>query len=90
MNRPWIYAQEFYDNNRVIDGRITENSLGDRLKKKYSYIADLEEIADEKGIPIYEVFEGIVIENVFTVLSPSRDFYLDLMVESDKTPLEEY
>lgn len=90
MNRPWIYAQELYDNNRVIDGRITENSLGDRLKKKYSYIADLEEIADEKGIPIYEVFEGTVIENVFTVLSPSRDFYLDLIVESDKTPLEEY
>ena len=90
MNRPWIYAQELYDNNRVTDGRITEGSLGDRLKKKYSYIADLEEIADEKGIPIYEAFEGTVIEDVFTVLSPSRYFYLDLILESDKTPLVEY
>lgn len=90
MNRPWLYAEELYKNNKVTDGRISANSLADRLRKKYSYIADLEAIAEDKDIPIYEVFEGDVIENVFTVLSPSKEFYLDLIVESDKTPLEVY
>lgn len=87
MNRPWLYAEELYD--KVNDGRITVDSLRRRLKEKYSYIADLEEIAEEKGIPVYEAFEGTVIEDVFTVLSPSKAFYLDLLVESDKTPLTE-
>ena len=92
MNRPWIYAKELYDNDeiKVQDGRITENSLEDRLRKKYSYIDDLEKIAEEKDIPIYETFEGEVIEDVFTVLSPSKEFYLNLIVESDKTPIEKY
>lgn len=87
MNRPWLYAKELYD--KINDGRITVKSLEQRLREKYSFIADLEEIAEEKEIPIYNVFEGDKIENVFTVLSPSRDFYINLIVESDKTPLEE-
>lgn len=87
MNRPWLYAEELYD--KISDGRITINSLVQRLKDKYSYIADLESIAEEKGIPIYETFAGDEIEDRFLVLSPSREFYLQLIVESDKTPLEE-
>ena len=87
MNRPWIYIDDIFD--KVNDGRITKESLKKRLKEKYSYIADLEEIAEEKGILICEAFEGTVINDKLTVLSPSKDFYLELLVESDKTPLEE-
>lgn len=87
MNRPWIYVDEIFD--KVDDGRITKESLKRRLREKYSYIADLEDIAIEKDIPIYEAFEGMIICNKLTVLSPAKDFYLDLLVESDKTPLEE-
>lgn len=87
MNRPWLYAKELYDN--INDDRITVNSLKQRLKDNYSYIADLEGVAEEKGIPIYEAFAGEEIEDRFLVLSPSREFYLQLIVESYKTPLEE-
>lgn len=86
MNRPWDYVDELY--KKVNDGRITMSSLEVRLKQKYSYIASLEEIAIEKDIPIYSVLEGTEINDKLTVLSPDKDFYLELLVESDKTPLE--
>ncbi len=87
MNRPWLYIDEIFD--KVTDGRITKQSLEERLRKSYPYIDNLEKIADEKGIMIYEAFEGLTIFNKLKVLSPSRDFYLDLLVESNKTPLSE-
>lgn len=87
MNRPWQHIDALYE--RVKDGRITPKSLEERLKEKYSDIADLEDTANEQGIPIYDVFEGDVIEGRLTVLSPSVDFYLDLLAESRKTPVME-
>jgi len=50
----------------------------------------LEAKAKEKGIPIYEAFQGTIIFDVLKILSPTKDFYLDLLVESNKTPLEEH
>lgn len=85
MNRPWQHIDALYE--RVKDGRITKKSLEERLKEKYSDIADLENTAIEQGIPIYSVFEGDVVEGRLTVLSPSEDFYLDLLAESRKTPV---
>lgn len=90
MNRPWEFAKDIMDdvNINLTDGRITENSLQDRLRDKYQYICELEEIANEKEVPIYDAFQGDVIEQKFTVLSPTKDFYLQLLVESEKTPIE--
>lgn len=87
MNRPWLYVDDVWD--KVNDGRIKKNSLIERLKKEYKHISDLEEIAEEKGIPIYEAFEGTIIEGKLRILSPSKAFYLDLLIESSKTPLED-
>lgn len=87
MNRPWLYVDDLFP--YVDDGRITKNSLEDRLKEQYSYIATLEGIALKKGIPIVETFEGTVISSVMIILSPSKSFYLQLLVESSKTPLNE-
>lgn len=84
MNRPWKYLSELYD--KLKDGRITIESLERRLKESYSFIAELEEIALDKGIAIHEAFEGEIIENKLTVLSPTKEFYLDLLVESKKSP----
>lgn len=87
MNRPWEYVDELYE--IVKDGRITLNSLEERLKTSYSSIAALEEIAEEKSIPIYPAFAGNVIAKRLRVLSPSKDFYLTLLAESNKTPATE-
>lgn len=87
MNRPWEHIDELFPN--VNDGRITKESLVKRLKEKYSYIAKLEELADRKGIKINDAFEGTDIYDKLKILSPSKDFYIKLLVESEKTPLTE-
>lgn len=86
MNRPWNHTDILYD--KVKDGRTTPKTLAEKLKEKYCYIATLETIAFEKQIPVYDIFEGDIIAEKLQVLSPSKDFYLELLVESDKTPLE--
>ncbi len=87
MNRPWLYVDELFP--FIDDGRITKESLEKRLRESYSYISDLEEIAERKGVQIYEAFEGTSVSDEMVILSPSKDFYLDLLKESQKTPLTE-
>lgn len=82
MLRPWVYADEIID--RFSRFSSVEN-LKKRLKEIYPNIAALEEIADEKGIPIYEPFQGETI-GAFTVLAPTKERYLDLIVQSERTP----
>lgn len=82
MHRPWLYAHD------LIDGfaRFTKpDNLAKRLKEIYPNIAMLEEIADEQNIPIFEAFQGAKIGE-FTVMAPTRKRFLDLVVESEKTP----
>lgn len=82
MNRPWLYADE------LIDRFSTYSSVGalrSKLRNVYSAPAALEDIANEKGIPIAAAFCGADI-GAFKVLAPSKSRYLDLIVESNKTP----
>ena len=82
MLRPWLYADELID--RFANFTKVEN-LRRELKESYSDIAELEEIAEEEDIPIFAPFQGEKIGE-FTVLAPTKERYLDLVVESDKTP----
>lgn len=82
MLRPWLYAEDIID--RFTRFSSVEN-LKRRLKEIYPSIAELEEIAGKRRIPIYAPFQGEVIGE-FRVMAPSRAHYLDLIVESEKTP----
>jgi beta-lactamase superfamily II metal-dependent hydrolase len=82
MHRPWLYANEVID--RFSRFSSVENLI-ERLKEIYPNIAALEEIANTKKISIKEPFQGARI-GAFTVLSPTKEKYLDLLVNSDKTP----
>ena len=82
MLRPWLYVDELIDRFAYYTNK---ENLSDKLKEIYSNITELEEIAEEKGISIYEPFQGEKIGDFF-VLAPTKDRYLDLVVESDKTP----
>ncbi len=84
MLRPWMYADELID--RFKHYTNVEN-LRKVLRQRYPYIAELEAIAIEKGIPIFDPFQGAKIGD-FVVLTPSKSRYLDLVVSSDKTPAE--
>jgi len=82
MHRPWIYADELID--RFSRFTNVEN-LKKRLKEIYPNISALEDIALERGIRMREPFQGACI-GAFTVLTPTKARYLDLVVESEKTP----
>lgn len=82
MLRPWIYADELID--RFSRFKSVDN-LKKRLKDLYPNIAKLEELAEENDVPILEPFQSEQIGE-FTVLAPSREHYLNLIVESEKTP----
>ncbi|MFT6506935.1 MAG: beta-lactamase superfamily II metal-dependent hydrolase [Colwellia polaris] len=82
MLRPWLYADELIDRFK----RFTSvENLKKRLKELYPNLVALEDIALQKGITIKEPLQGAFI-GAFTIMAPSKTRYLDLVVESDKTP----
>lgn len=88
MHCPW-------DNDDVInsdfkDGRITENSIKERLKNTFCCAYELTEIARNKGTTIIEPCNGrynLEMNAILNILGPNNDWYLDKIIESDKTPL---
>lgn len=82
MLRPWLYADELIDRFK----RFTSiDNLVKRLKELYPNLTALEELAEEHDVTIYEPFQGATIGH-FVVMAPTKVRYLDLVVESDKTP----
>jgi hypothetical protein len=87
MNRPWLYVNEIFE--CVNDGRITKQSLEQRLREAYPYVDILEKLADENGVPIEAAFQGGKITDNLYIFSPSKAFFLEKLVASQKTPLTE-
>jgi beta-lactamase superfamily II metal-dependent hydrolase len=82
MLGPWAFARELIPYFARYE---SVQNLIDRLRKEYSYIAKLEEIATRRGIPIFNPLQGQRV-GPFTVLAPSLSRYLQLIVASEKTP----
>lgn len=82
INRPWIYANQLIDRFETYE---SVEALRRKLRSIYDATAVLEDIALQKGIPIYAPFQG---ENIgpFKVMAPTLERYLDLIVDSQKTP----
>lgn len=82
MNRPWLYVHELLPRFKNC---TSSEWLKNKLRAEYPNLVDLEEIAERKGVPILEAFQGTAIGH-FIVLGPSKKRYLDLVVDSDRTP----
>lgn len=82
MLRPWLYADELIDR---FSRFTSSDNLAKRLKEIYPNLAALEELAEANGVKILAPFQGANIGK-FNVLAPSKARYLDLVVESEKTP----
>ena len=86
MHRPWNYSPVILD--YFHDGRITDQSLAERLQTKMRAAYELETLAVKKGIPIYEPFQAASI-GPFWVLSPRKDWYVhDLIPAFEKSPVQ--
>lgn len=82
MNRPWLYAAEIIHH---FHGGWSVDGLVRHLRSQYPKLVELEAIAARRGITVYEAFQGAQIGQ-FTVLAPSRQRYLRLLPDFEKTP----
>ena len=84
LHQPWKYSRAILDYFK--DGRITDNSLKERLQTKMAAAYALEQLAIKNNIPIYEPYQGAKIGG-FVVLSPEKNWYIhDLIAEFTKSP----
>ena len=88
VHKPWDHAPKII--NDILDGRITQHSLSERIKKSVRLTTEVEEIAkkkqQKKKIKICEPFQGAKIGSYFYVLSPSKEWYIELLKNFDKMP----
>ncbi|QRM35454.1 competence protein ComEC [Microvirga sp. VF16] len=82
MNRPWLYADEVVDS---FHGNYSVPGLIDKMRQMHPYLVEIEKIAARKKIPIHEAFQGSLI-GPFRVMAPSRQRYVSLIPDLDKTP----
>ena len=82
MNRPWNHLAALLPRFQY---DYTEEGLKRRLKKDFPHTAALERAAEEQEIEIKDALQGDQV-GAFTILAPSLDRYLDLVVDSEKTP----
>jgi beta-lactamase superfamily II metal-dependent hydrolase len=83
VHQPWNYPSQIV--NWLKDGRITTNSLRDRLQDAMQHAHAVYKLAKEKRIPVKEPFQASQIGE-FWVASPSREWYLEIIPHFDKTP----
>jgi beta-lactamase superfamily II metal-dependent hydrolase len=87
LHQPWDRLNEVYE--LVLDGRVTPSSLESRIKEALNAAYDLERIAKDRDINIWEPFSGQPIEYLgatFHVLGPSEDYYASLLPQFDDVP----
>jgi len=85
MHLPWDHNQGLAD--KFHDGRITDNSISEKLKATLNKAHELYELAISKGIPVREPFTGLAHSSGnLKVLGPSQDYYEELIPEFDCMP----
>jgi beta-lactamase superfamily II metal-dependent hydrolase len=82
MNRPWDYVDEVIEH---FHGAYTREGLIKKMREMHPYLVEMENIAARRGIAIHAPLQGARI-GPFTVLAPSRDRYIRLIPDLDKTP----
>lgn len=82
MNRPWDHVDEVLDK---FHGAYTREGLIKKMRDMHPYLVEMEKIAATKGIAIRAPLQGADI-GPFKVLAPSRQRYVSLIPDLDKTP----
>lgn len=85
MHLPWLHTQDIA--RMFVDGRVTDASIREHLRKSLDTARDLESLATRRGIPIVEPFAGLSEWNgAVRVLGPGRAFYESLLPHFRGTP----
>lgn len=86
IHKPWQHNRGLAE--KFVDGRVTDESIGRRLKESLDSAADLVAKAESKNIHIVEPFSGTALhhQGQFRVLGPSWQYYESLIPEFDGMP----
>ena len=86
IHKPWEHNRGLA--NKFVDGRVTDSSLGERLRASLDAASDLVAKAQSKGIKIVEPFSGTTLynQNELLVIGPTLDYYESLIPEFDGMP----
>lgn len=85
IHQPWNHNQKLAE--KFSDGRVTDNSLGERLKENLERAWSLIQLAEKKGITVREPFAGLQdASGCLRVLGPSRQYYEELLPDFDGMP----
>lgn len=85
MHLPWEHTEDIA--KLFVDGRVTENGVGERLRKALEDARELESIALRKHVPVIEPFAGRSGANgVITVVGPTEAYYESLLPGFRGTP----
>ena len=88
IHKPWEHNQGLA--SKFADGRVTDYSLSERLRKSLDSASDLVARARKKDIHIVEPFAGISLynQNEFQVLGPTSGYYESLIPDFEGMPLK--
>ena len=86
IHKPWIHNQGLAD--KFEDGRVTDSSLGRRLRENLDTACSLVVKAEEKHILVVEPFAGLSLDDDYElcVLGPTQSFYERLIPQFDGMP----
>ena len=86
IHKPWEHNQGLAE--KFLDGRVTDESIGQRLKESLDSATDLVAKAERKKIHVVEPFSGTSLhsQGQFRVLGPSWQFYESLIPKFDGMP----
>lgn len=85
MHRPWLHTVQTH--GLFHDGRVTANSVSERLQRSLEEAMTLEQMALARGIPITEPFAGVSeFGGVLFVVGPTREYYESLLLNFRSTP----
>ncbi len=80
MHCPWNYVNHIFES--VTDGRITKESMRERLINGHPYAYKIYEYAIENEIPVHHPFSDRNDHNIpyLDIVGPSGDFYLNQVI----------
>jgi len=85
MHQPWNHNAGLGE--KFVDGRVSDNSIGERLKKNLEKAFDLLKLAERKGVEVSEPFTGLTYgAGEIKILGPSEHYYCELIPEFDGMP----
>lgn len=87
IHLPWTIEHTNSIADLFKSGRVSDASVRERLRKSLDQAHDLVEMAQRKGIRIVEPFAGCgTPDGAFRIVSPTREFYEDLLPHFRGTP----